>query len=292
MRGAASVDDAAQPALTALPSRSPLLGFGLGARPQHYDALLRASGVDWLEALTENYLVDGGPPLRNLERLRERYPIVLHGVSLSIGSAAPLDRAYLRRVRALARRVAPAWISDHVCWTGIDGINLHDLLPVPFTEEALRHLVPRIAQVQDVLGQRIALENVSSYAMLGQPDMTEWQFLAELATRADCLLLLDINNVYVSAVNHGFDAREFLRGIPVDRVQQFHLAGHSTQGAYLIDTHDAPVCDAVWDLYVHALGRFGPVSTCIERDDRIPELDELLLELEHARTLAATAQAA
>ncbi|MGH8175818.1 MAG: MNIO family bufferin maturase [Steroidobacter sp.] len=270
------------------------LGYGLGVRPQHYDALLGdfAGSVAWLEALTENYLVPGGKPLHYLERLRERYPIVLHGVSLSIGSVDPLDERYLSEVRALADRFEPAWVSDHLCWTGVDGVNLHDLMPLPFTQATLRHVVARVEEVQERLGRRLVLENVSSYVSFTHAEMTEWEFLRELAQRADCLLLLDVNNVYVSSINHGFDPLAYLRGLPVERVQQFHLAGHRDQNGYLIDTHDAPVCDAVWRLFGAAVERFGPLSTMIERDDNIPELESLLAELDRARTIAATAEAA
>ena len=268
------------------------LGFGLGVRPTHYEDLLgeRRGSVGWLEALTENYLLPGGRPLHYLNRLRADYPIVLHGVSLSIGSTDPLDEAYLRDVKALAARVEPAWVSDHLCWTGVDGVNLHDLMPLPFTEEALRHVVSRVAAVQERLGRRLVLENVSSYVSFARCDMTEWEFLREVAERADCHLLLDVNNVYVSSVNHGFDPLAYLRGIPVDRVQQFHLAGHRDMGDYLIDTHDEPVCEAVWRLFQAAIERFGALSTMIERDDNIPALDVLLDELNHARDITVAAQ--
>ena len=272
----------------------PSLGFGLGVRPQHYEDLVGdfAGSVSWLEALTENYLVPGGKPLHYLARLRERFPVVLHGVSLSIGGTDPLDEDYLDAVAALSARFEPAWISDHLCWTGVDGLNLHDLLPLPFTEDVVRHVVARVEHVQERLGRRIALENVSSYVTFERSDMTEWDFLREIAQRADCLLLLDVNNVYVSSVNHGFDPLAYLRGLPPDRIQQFHLAGHREQNGFLIDTHDAPVCDAVWRLYAAALARFGPRATMIERDDSIPPLPELLVELERARSLAGTANAA
>jgi len=266
----------------------PSLGFGLGLRVEHYEAILAdRPRVDWLEVLTENYLVPGGKPLDYLTRFRERYPLAMHGVSLSIGSTAPLDREYLRQVRALAARIEPEWISDHLCWTGVAGRNTHDLLPLPYTEEALAHVVARVRTVQEVLGRRILLENVSSYVAFRDSPLTEWQFLAEIATRADCLILLDVNNIYVSAVNHGFDPLEYLAGIPPERVQQIHLAGHENHGDYLIDTHDHPVPDPVWELYASAVRRFGAVSTMIERDDRIPPLAELVAELEQARALAA-----
>ena len=265
----------------------PYLGFGLGLRVDHYEALLEEPGnVEWLEIVSENYLVPGGSPLRWLERFRERFPLVMHGVSLSIGGTDPLDLAYLDQLAALARHVQPAWISDHLCWTGVDGVNLHDLMPLPYTEEALGHVADRVRRVQDRLGQRILLENVSSYISFAQSQLTEWEFLAAVAERADCLILLDINNVHVSAHNHGFSALDYLDGLPASRVQQFHLAGHEQGNALLIDTHDAPVADAVWRLYVEAVRRFGHVSTMIERDDHIPPLDSLRAELDHARALA------
>lgn len=267
------------------------LGFGLGLRPQHYEALLgeHRGRVAWLEALTDNYLVPGGRPLHFLDRLRAHYPVVLHGVSLSIGSTDPLDLDYVHSVKALAARVEPSWISDHLCWTGVNGVNLHDLMPLPFTEETVRHVVSRVHAVQDILGRRLVLENVSTYVSFAADEMTEWEFLREIAQRADCKLLLDVNNVYVSSINHGFDPLAYLRGVPVDRVQQFHLAGHSNQGDYLIDTHDEPVCEEVWQLYGAAVARFGAVSTMIERDDKIPELPVLLAELDHARSIALSA---
>jgi uncharacterized protein (UPF0276 family) len=268
--------------------------FGLGVRPEHYESLLdeHRGSVAWLEALTDNYLVPGGRPLHFLERLRAEYPIVLHGVSLSIGSTDPLNREYIEQVRQLAERTEAAWVSDHLCWTGVAGINMHDLMPLPFTEECLRHLVSRVQFVQDRLRQRLVLENVSSYVSFSQSEMTEWEFLRELAERADCELLLDVNNVYVSSINHEFDALEYLRGVPSSRVRQFNLAGHRNLGTHLIDTHDEPVCEEVWDLYAHAVRIFGPVPTMIERDDNIPELPELLAELNRARVVAQTAKAA
>src|ERR1700689_609623 len=219
-----------------------LNGFGLGLRPTHYEALLsEPHPIDWLEVITENYLVPGGQPLHFLERIRARFPVAMHGVSLSIGSTDPLDREYLKAVRELARRIEPAWISDHLCWTGVEGRNVHDLLPLPYTEEALACVVERVGQVQDLLGRQILLENVSSYLTYRSSEMTEWEFLAELAERADCAILLDINNIHVSAVNHGFDALQYLHAIPKERVRQFHLAGHSDMGDHLIDTHDHPI---------------------------------------------------
>ena len=272
-----------------------LSGFGLGLRTPHYEAILNEPhAIDWLEVITENYLVPGGKPLHYLERIRERFPLVMHGVSLSIGGTDPIDFEYLRMVRALAARIEPHWISDHLCWTGVDGRNLHDLLPLPYTEEALRSVVERVGQVQDALGRQILLENVSSYLSFHASEMTEWEFLREVASRADCNILLDINNIYVSSVNHGFDASEYLRAMPAARVRQFHLAGHSDMGGHLIDTHDHPIVAAVWDLYSQAAAQFGAVPTMIERDDNIPALSELVAELSMARDLAArhTRQAA
>lgn len=268
--------------------RSPAIdGFGLGLRSSHYRALLDGSpAVDWLEVLTENYLVDGGRPLYWLDRICERYPVVLHGVSLSIGGTDPLDRAYLDDVAALVKRTGAAWVSDHLCWTGFGGNNLHDLMPLPWTEQALKHVAARVREVQDRLDRHILLENVSSYLEAGNNSMKEWEFLAALAERADCLLLLDINNIHVNAHNHGFDPLDYLAAIPVERVAQFHLAGHSRQGELLIDTHDQPVCDGTWRLYRAACKRFGAVPTMIERDDNIPPLAELLTELDKARELA------
>jgi uncharacterized protein (UPF0276 family) len=271
---------------------APSLGFGLGLRVDHYQAILADNPrIDWFEALTENYLIPGGKPLHYLMRIRERYPMVLHGVSMSIGSTQPLDYAYLAQLKALAARVEPAWISDHLCWTGIAGRNMHDLLPLPYTEEALANVVERVRTVQDVLGRRILLENVSSYVTYRDSQLSEWEFLREVAQRADCLLLLDVNNIYVSSVNHEFDPLDYLQAIPVDRVQQIHLAGHENHGDYLIDTHDHPVSDPVWELYDAAVRRFGSVSTMIERDDNIPPLEELCSELDAARRLAERALA-
>jgi uncharacterized protein len=264
----------------------PTLGFGLGLRVDHYEAILSdRPRIDWLEVLTENYLVPGGKPLDYLERIRQRFPLVMHGVSLSIGSVDPVDKEYLAAVKALAARIEPHWISDHLCWTGIDGRNLHDLLPLPYTEEALALVVARVGQVQDALGRQILLENVSSYLSFQASEMSEWEFLREVAQRADCAILLDINNIYVSSVNHGFDPLSYLQAIPPERVRQFHLAGHSDLGGHLIDTHDHPIVQPVWDLYCTAVERFGAVPAMIERDDNIPELGELVAELQIARDL-------
>ncbi len=269
-------------------STRPYLGFGLGLRTDHYDAILSdAPPVDWFEVITENYLVPGGKPLHYLDKIRARYPLVMHGVSLSIGGTDPLDRDYLAQVKALAARIEPAWISDHLCWTGRNGANMHDLLPLPYTEEAIAHVAGRVAQVQDVLGRQILLENVSSYVSYKESTLSEWEFFRAIAERADCLMLLDVNNIYVSGFNHEFDPIEYLNAIPVERVRQIHIAGHRNYGNYIVDTHDEPVIDPVWELYREAIRRLGPVSTMIERDDNIPPLPELLAELEHARRIAA-----
>ena len=266
----------------------PSLGFGLGLRTEHYNAILESKpNVDWFEVLSENYMIAGGKPLYYLDKICENYPVVMHGVSLSIGSTAPVDINYLRDLKKLADRIEPAWVSDHLCWTGVHGQNMHDLLPLPYTPETAKHVAERVKIVQDYLGRRILLENVSSYASYVDSTMTEWEFISEIAERADCLLLLDVNNIYVSSYNHQFDAKAFIDGVPAKRVQQIHLAGHQNNGDYIIDTHDAPVIDPVWDLYDYAISRFGAVSTMIERDDKIPELEVLVEELEIARTIYA-----
>jgi uncharacterized protein (UPF0276 family) len=262
------------------------LGCGIGLRREHYGTILEQwPEIDWFEAISENFMVLGGRPLYVLDRVRERYPVVLHGVSLSIGSSDPLDYDYLGELRALAARVRPAWISDHLCWTGVGGQNAHDLLPLPYTEETIDHVVARVRAVQDFLERPLVLENVSSYLTYRQSTIPEWEWMGEIARRADCHLLLDVNNVYVSALNHRFDPLEYLRGVPHDRVVQFHLAGHTDNGSHLLDTHDHPIGDPVWRLYREAVSRFGPLSTLIERDDRIPELAEVAAEAETARRI-------
>lgn len=269
-----------------------LQSFGLGLRTEHYADFSGAAGtrpaVDWLEIISENFMVPGGPPLAHLDRIRADWPMVMHGVSLSIAGTDTLDAAYLRQLRALAARVQPAWVSDHLCFTGVDGCNLHDLLPPPLTEAALANTAARIGRVQELLGRRLVLENVSSYLRFDADEMAEHEFLAELARRADCHLLLDVNNVYVSSVNHGFSAEAYINALPAERVVQLHLAGHSRgSNGLLIDTHDAPVAEAVWALYAHTLRRIGPRPTMIERDDHMPALAELLAELGRAREIAA-----
>lgn len=265
----------------------PSLGVGLGLRPRYYAEILsgEAPGIDFFEALSENYMVPGGRPLRVLAEVRARAPMLLHGVSMNLGSVDPLDGDYLADLAALARRFEPAWISDHLCWTGVGGHNAHDLLPLPYTDEARRHVVARIAHVQEVLGRRIAIENVSSYLSYTQDAFAECEFLAAVAHEADCGILLDVNNVFVSACNHDFDAQDYLAKIPAERVFQIHLAGHSRDGELRIDTHDAPVCEEVWALYADTVRLVGPVSTLIERDDAFPPLEELLGEVRRARAI-------
>ena len=265
--------------------------FGLGLRPEHYEEIVATPGrVDWFEALSENYMVPGGRPLRWLDRIRRDYPMALHGVSLSIGSVEPLDRDYLDALKALADRVEPLWISDHLCFTGLGGHNMHDLLPLPYTEEALDHVVARVEAVQDHLGRRLLLENVSSYITYAASDLSEWDFLAAVSRRADCDILLDINNIHVSAFNHGFDPLAYLEALPRPRVRQFHLAGHTDKGTHIIDTHDGPVVPDVWTLYAEALRLFPGVHTMIERDADIPPYAELLAELDEARRVLTTVQ--
>lgn len=265
---------------------TPLSGFGLGLRPEHYQDFIRArQRVEWLEILTDNYLVPGGKPLHFLEKIRRDYPIALHGVAMNLGSTDPLDIHYLEGVRYLADQFDATIVSDHLCWTGMQGQHLHDLLPLPYTDEAVRHVARRIRQAQDVLGRRLAIENLSAYLEADTP-MTEWAFLAAIAEEADCDLLVDINNIYVSSRNQGFDPMDYLHGLPAGRIRQFHLAGHTDHGVICIDTHDQPVCDAVWDLYTRACALFGPVPTMIERDDHIPPLADLLQELERAQAIS------
>ena len=269
-------------------------GFGLGLRPPHYQEFLGDRvPVDFVEVISENFMVKGGKPLTVLATIRERYPVALHGVSMSIGSADGIKLDYLHRLKVLADRVQPLWVSDHLCWTGLEGFNSHDLLPLPYTEEALRVVCANIRLAQDVLERPLLLENPSTYLQFADDELSEWAFLAEVCRRTGCFLLLDVNNVYVSATNHGFDPSAYLAGVPAERVRQIHLAGHSDNGrGLLIDTHDHPVPDPVWLLYQQARGRFGAMATMIERDDEIPPLADLLTELDLARALAATRQCA
>jgi len=263
--------------------------FGLGLRKPHYADFLEGETpvpVDFVEVISENFMVAGGKPRHILRQVRERHPVALHGVSMSVGSADGVDRDYLRRLRALADEIEPMIVSDHLCWTRIEGFNSHDLLPLPYTEEALDIVCANIAVAQDVLGRAMLIENPSSYVAFDDAPMTEWEFLDAMSRRTGCGLLLDVNNIFVSATNHGFDPHAYLAGIPADRVRQIHLAGHSRGRTMLIDTHDKPVPPAVWALYEAVIARLGPVATMIERDDDIPPLAELLDELAIARRIA------
>lgn len=264
--------------------------FGLGLRTDHYQAILADKpAVDWFEILSENYMVPGGKPLAMLDAIRADYPVVMHGVSMSIGTPEGPTDDYLHDLKKLIDRVSPMWVSDHICWTGVHGKNMHDLFPLPYNEETIKLVVNNVRRVQDALGRRLVLENVSSYLQYSSDSMPEWEFVAAIAEQADSMILLDVNNIYVSSINHGFDAMDYLRGIPQGRVQQIHLAGHSDHGTHIVDTHDQAIADPVWDLYAQAIRRFGAVPSMIERDDNIPPLAELVAELDQARRICASA---
>ncbi|MEM6294548.1 MAG: DUF692 domain-containing protein [Myxococcota bacterium] len=266
----------------------PYLGHGVGLRVPHYGKALDGSlDVDWVEVISENFFGEGGRPRAVLEGARAQVPVVLHGVSLAIGSAEPLDRGYLDRLATLVQRVDPAWVSDHLCWGRIDGHHAHDLLPLPYTEEALTFVVDRVQQVQDAIGRTLTLENVSSYVGFVASQMPEWEFLAEVSVRSGCRILLDLNNVVVSAKNFGFAPETYLEGIPVDAVWQFHLANHTDRGHFKFDSHKGPVPDEVWDLYRVALRRFGAVSSLIEWDEDVPAWDMLREQQKIASRIAA-----
>jgi uncharacterized protein len=264
------------------------LGHGIGLRTKHFARFLaEAPPVDWVEVVTENFMADGGRPIAVLEKVRRDMPVVLHGVSLSIGSIDPLSETYLTELERLVARIEPAMVTDHLCWGNHRGQYMHDLLPLPYMEESLAHVASRVAAVQERLGRRILLENPSSYVAFQDSTMTEWEFLSALSRRADCAILLDVNNVYVSARNFGFDPIDYLDGIDPDRVGQFHLAGHSNKGRYLLDSHDEPVPPVVWDLYREALRRFGRVPSLVEWDDHIPPLDEVVAQRHRAAAIEA-----
>lgn len=273
-------------------SLHPSLGFGLGMRAKHLPYIFEHNpAVDWFEVISENYMDTGGKPRRNLRRIAERYPIVMHGVSLSIGTVDPLHSEYLHKLKTLIDEVQPAWVSDHLCWTGVAHKNTHDLLPVPYTEEALRHIVQRIRQVQDMLERPIALENPSTYLEFQSSTMPEAEFMARMVEASGCHLLLDVNNVYVTCYNHRLDAKTYLDSLPLDRVIQIHLAGHTHKGTHIIDTHDDHVTDAVWALYQYVIQKAGRVpNTMIEWDDHIPDFRVLYAELEKARQVAQQTQ--
>lgn len=262
------------------------LKTGVGLRSPHLDQFLNSSpnSVSWVEVVAENYMEHEdhfqGVSIANLEQVRSHLPVILHGVSLSIASTDPIKASHMKRLKNLIDRIQPEWVSDHLCWTGVDGENLHDLLPLPFTREAIFHVVDRIKQVQDYLGQRILIENISSYLEFTESEMTEWEFLKEVAERSDCHILLDVNNVYVNSINHGFDAQDYLEALSQDRIQQIHIAGHVERNGVLIDTHSTNVRKEVWDLYRESVRLFGPIPAMIERDADIPEWEELEKEVE------------
>lgn len=266
----------------------PFLGFGLGLRSDHYQEILdqQPKDIDWFEIISENYMIDGGKPLYFLDKIRQDYPMVMHGVSMSIGSTDPLDFDYLKQLKDLIHRVEPMWFSDHLCWTGVDHKNMHDLLPLPYTEAAVNHIADRIKQVQDYLDRQMLIENLSSYITYTSDAMSEWEFLTAVVEKADCYILLDVNNIYVSSFNHHFDPVDYLQGVPKHRVWQHHLAGHQNTGNLIIDTHDEPVIDPVWELYQKTAELLGPVSTMIERDANIPPLTDVIAELNQAREIA------
>ncbi len=265
----------------------PLHGVGIGLRSPHTPLFLKSppKSVDWIEVISENFFplpgesLDDSEPLRNLLKIRSDLPISLHGVSLSLGSTDDLSKSYLSILRELVRQVDPWMISDHLCWTGVDGLNTHDLLPLPYTAESIQHVAERILRVQDFLGRSIAIENLSSYVTFANSEMQEWEFLSEISQRTDCGILLDVNNIFVSSINHGFDPLEYLDSIPPDRIVEIHLAGHSRKEGCIVDTHDAPICTEVWDLYRTCLRKVGPRNVMIERDARIPEWPEMEREL-------------
>lgn len=271
----------------------PDLGFGIGLRSVHYQHILdHWPAIDWFEILSENYMDTGGRPLHVAERVAGRYPVALHGVSLSVGSTDPLNLDYLRKLKALATRLGARWVSDHLCWTGVSGLNTHDLLPMPYTDESLKHTVSRVRQVSDILERPLILENPSTYLEFADSTWTEWDFLATLAEEADCGLLLDVNNVYVSAYNHHYDPYQYIDRIPADRVVQYHLAGHTNHGTHILDTHSDHVIDVVWDLYRHACRRTGAAATLLEWDEDIPSFEVVHAEALKAREHRTARQAA
>ena len=267
-------------------------GCGIGLRKEHYDFVLsERPSIPWFEVISENFMGAGGRPRHILERVRRDHPMAIHGVSLSIGTASPPDPNYLKRLKELVGWLEPGLVSDHLCWTGIGGHNSHDLLPLPFTAEAVRNVARNVRVVQETLGRRILLENISTYIEFNHSQMSEWEFTRAVLEEADCHLLLDVNNVYVNARNHGIDPHLYLKGIPDDRVRLFHLAGHEDHGDFVIDTHDHPIRDEVWALYRKAVERFGPQPTLIERDAHIPEFSVLQREAQQAQLILETTRA-
>jgi uncharacterized protein (UPF0276 family) len=276
-----------QPPIGAVTPRSIPARAGIGLRAQHHADLLREHhDIGWLEAHSENYFADGGAQIESLEKLRGLYPLSLHGVGLSIGSTDPWDAEHLRKLKRLIQWSEPALVSEHLSWGSAGGVYLNDLLPLPYTEEALKHMIRRVGELQDHLGRQILIENVSSYLQFSSSQLSEWEFITSLAAGSGCGLLIDVNNIYVSARNHGFDAHTYLAHLPGKYVQELHLAGHSINryGGHeiLIDTHSTHVCDAVWELYDAAIARFGPRPTLIEWDTDIPALQVLAAEAQHA----------
>ena len=280
-----------KPALESARLGYPNLGFGVGLRSAHFDHIINNHpAVEWFEIISENFIDSRGWPRRVLDLIAERYPIVMHGVSLSIGSSDALDFDYLCKIKRLAQEIEPVWVSDHLCWTGVLGRNTHDLLPIPLNEDTLQHVVERIKVVQEFLERPLVLENPSSYVRFAMNTLSEWEFLAAMSAETGCGLLLDVSNVYVSSFNHGFDAVEYISAVPADRIVQFHLAGHTHHGTHILDTHDRGVTDHVWELYRTAYGRTSGVSTLLEWDSKIPEFAVLQAELERARRHAGTSQ--
>lgn len=263
-----------------------MLGYGLGLRSVHYDYVLKNKpSVDWFELITENYLAPGGRPRAIIRQIREHYPVVLHGLSFNIGTDEPLDETYLKQLKALIADIQPEWISDHLCWTGLDGYTSHDLLPISYTQENLQRCIDKVNRIQDFLQTKIVLENPSIYIGFRSSTMSEPEFINALVKSTGCQILLDVNNVYVSGFNQGFDPYAYIDAIARGCVAQFHLAGHTNNADHIIDTHDHPVCDDVWALYEHACKRFAPVATLLERDDKIPEFPELITELARAKSI-------
>jgi hypothetical protein len=264
----------------------PNLGFGIGLRTDHYPDFLNGHpNVDFLEIISEGFMIEGGRPLHILDQLRDRYPIIPHGVSLSIGSIDPLDESYLTRLKGLLDKINPPWFSDHICWTKVHGKNLHNLMPLPYTQSTVDFVADKIKQLQDRMGRLFIFENVSSYVEFQQSQMPEWEFVAKVAQQADCGILLDVNNIFVSSFNHDFDPMDYINAMPADRIIQYHVAGHKDKGSVIIDTHDHTIRDEVWELYRKCTTIFDGVSTLLERDDHIPEINDLLSELDTARKL-------
>lgn len=271
----------------------PKLGIGIGLRPVHYEEIFNFNpAIDWFEIISENYMIEGGKPRENLERILDKYPVVQHGVSLAIGSPGPLDWDYLKKLKALTRRTKTPWLSDHLCWGRLPGAHFHDLLPLPYTEEVINYVVERARIVQDFLELPFALENLSSYLSFQQDEMPEWEFYRTIVERADIYMMLDVNNIYVSSRNHGFDPYDYIRHIPMERVLQIHLAGHSDHGDYVLDTHDHPVRDEVWELYAQVWPLTGGVSTLLEWDDNFVSFEHTWKEALKAKAFQTTLEVA